>query len=516
MSIKMKKYVFLFLVSVIATACNNAGEKSAKDIAGLRGEVKRVISIDYEAFNKFGEGEIIISKPQFIGSSIHTYDSIGNIINVKNYYLDKQDSYEYFFDSNGNWTKWIHYNEDGEIEISKAYEYNDYGDRIKEIDLLDGYIINIEIKYNDKGQKIYSTEDNDVLTETRTYEYEGENLVKETRIFILKGLYYKSTDITQYEYNEQGKLVEKLEYDDGKLTDKYVYDENESLKFHKETAYGNIICEHYKYDEFKRQVEYLRTMGEEVNNSNIIVKRKYHYFDNSTTTPYRTQEWNKKGELNSDDYNHFFVLKNDTISRITIDKDDNISCIRRTIRSNEEQNTTYDIESSHTETFYNYIDGKLVSENYSTGSTIYEYDKNKLVKKSAKRSDEEIVTLYKNGREVSIICYNKDKQETSKQTFSYEGNKRNGKIISTYTSKEDGHIQTETIYLDGRISVVKEQNITYKYAYNEQGDIMEIKASNGEYKRYEYEYDEFGNWIKRIFYDQNDISVTERLIEYFK
>lgn len=514
MSIKMKKCVFLFLVSIIAAACNNAGEESAKDIAGLKGDVKKVISIDYEAFNKFGEGEILISKPEYAGSSIHTYDSIGNIINVKHYYLDKRDiSYEMFYDSKGNWTKFISYNDEGEISLSEAYEYNDNGDKIKELDLLDGDITNIEIKYNNKGQKISSTERDGIFTITETYEYEGENLVKETRIF--KGYYYKSTYITQYEYNEQGKLVELLKYNNGKLTDKYVYNENENLKFHKEIEDGKITCEHYKYDEFQRVVEYLKTNGEEVNNSNIISKIKYHRFNKAAPSAYRVQAWNETGELESDNYHHFYVLKNDTISHITIDKDDNISYIRRFIRNNGVQYTTYDIESSHTEIFYNYIDGKLVSENYSNGSTIYEYDKNKLVKKSTKLSDIEIVALYKNGRETSIICYDKDKQETSKETFSYEGNKRNGKIISTYTSKEDGHIYTETIYVDGKISVVKKQNIIYEYAYNEQGDIVEIKASNGENKRFEYEYDEFGNWIKRIFYNQNDITVTERLIEYF-
>lgn len=491
--------------------------ESAKENAGLRGPVKEVISIDYEAINKFGNGEIMIRKPQYYGSSIQTYDSLGNIINEKEYYLDKCNiSFEMFYDDKGNWTKWISYNDDEEKVISYQYEYNDKGDRIKEIDLLDGDIEIIEIKYNDKGQKTSSIERDDLFTTTYTYNYDGDNIVEETRTF--KSRFYKSTDVTRYEYNEQNKLVGKVEYDNGKLSDKYEYDKNGNMVFHKEIEDGKTTYEFNKYDEVNRLQEYIKTNKENYANNDIIEKRKYYYTNDSTQTASRIQSWNENGELESDNRIIHFVLDNDTTAQVSLSKDNDINRISRDVKKDGEQYTSYKIESSHFETIYNYNEGKLVSQYCTNGNSInFEYNKNKLVKKTEKlKGGREVITLYKKGLELSSTSYDDNNVETSTLTFTYEGNKKNGKVMRIYTSKDGGHINTETTYKDGKVSTLKENDNIYEYSYNEQGDVIEIKATDGSVQKYEYKYDVFGNWVKRIYYNNNDITITERSIEYFQ
>ena len=320
------KAINLLSIVLLLSSCNNVKQESARENAGFRGLVKKVISIDYDAIDRFGEGEIITSKPQAFGSNIIVYDSIGNIINKRDFYFKKRIiSTEMFFNEKGQWTKWISYDDDEKVQFSQTFEYNEHGDKIKEIDLLDGDTENITIKYNDQGQKTYEKKD----LYTTTYKYDGKNLIEKTATWKF-GYYYSSVDVTKYKYDEQNNLVEENEYDDGKLekVKKYEYDiKGNRTKYYQKDEKGKIECNFYKYDEYNRVIDILTTNGEDYNNSDILSRVKNFYANNLTNTPYRKQKWNEKGELISDNYDICFMASVDTISQVSLDKDNNITYI---------------------------------------------------------------------------------------------------------------------------------------------------------------------------------------------
>lgn len=511
----------LLLIALLLSSCNNVKKESARESAGIRGLVKKVVSIDYDAIDRFGEGEIITSTPQAFGSYIIVYDSLGNIINKRDFYFKERTiSTERFYNEKGQLTKWISYDDDEKIRFSLAYEYNEQGDEIKEIDLLDGDTENITIKYNEQGQKIYEKKD----LYTTTYNYDGKNLIEKKAIWRI-GHYYSSVSVTKYKYNEQNYLVEENEYDDGILEEinKYEYDINGNrTKDYKKDEKGKIECVFYKYDDYNRVVDILRTNGEDYSNSDILSRTKCFYTNSVTRTPYRTQRWNEKGELISDNYDICFIVSNDTISEISLNKDDNITYIvRLTQKGKNLHRTSYNIESDPTVTTYNYINKKLVSQYDSEGHSInYEYNKDELIKKTEELRRSKIITLYDNEQEISITSYDDNNKVLWNKNLSYEGNEENGKRICKMSSKENGDSSIETIYKNRKIAKTIETSkgisITSEYTYNEQGDITEIKSTNGELRKYTYEYDPFGNWIKRISYNKDGLSyVTERFIEYF-
>lgn len=515
----MKAINFL-LIALLLSSCNNAKKESARESAGLRGLVKKVISIDYDAIDRFGEGEIITTKPQAFGSNIIVYDSLGNIINKRDFYFrERTISSEMFLNEKRQWTKWISYDDTEKVEFSKSFEYNEQGDKIKEIDLLDGDIENIKIKYNEQGQKIY--EKNDLYT--TTYKYDGKNLIEKIATWRIG--YFSTVYIRKYKYNEQNNLVEETEYNDGKLEEvkKYEYDtKGNKIKYYIKNEKGKIICEFYKHDEYNRVIDILTTNGEDYNNSDILSREKYFYVDNLANTPYRIQTWNEKGELISDNYDVCFMVLGDTISQVSLDKENNITYIVRLAqKGNNLHRISYKIESDPTTTTYNYADNKLVSQYDSDGHSInYEYNKDELIKKTEELKRNKIITLYDNEQEKSITSYDNNNKVLWNKILSYEGNDKNGKRICKMNSKEDGDSSIETIYVNKKIAKTIETSkgitVTSEYTYNEHGDITEIKSTNGELRKYTYEYDPFGNWIKRISYNKDGLSyVTERFIEYF-
>lgn len=79
---------------------------------------------------------------------------------------------------------------------------------------------------------------------------------------------------------------------------------------------------------------------------------------------------------------------------------------------------------------------------------------------------------------------------------------------------------TKYIYKAGKevqkISTSNGVAVTCSSTYDEQGNIIETKSTDGNYSKYIYEYDSYGNWIKRISHiDGNILYITERIIEYF-
>lgn len=83
--------------------------------------------------------------------------------------------------------------------------------------------------------------------------------------------------------------------------------------------------------------------------------------------------------------------------------------------------------------------------------------------------------------------------------------------IEEITIDERGKIVEKTIYNERKLRIIYEYDNTY---YNV------IKQTNLSYKidlwSYIYEYDSYGNWIKRIEYDNDEpIEIIFREIEYY-
>lgn len=482
---------------------------------GLRGLVKKVVSIDYNAIDRFGEGEIITSKPKAFGSYIMVYDSIGNVIDKRDFYFRKRNiSMETDFNEKGKRVKWISYDDDEKVTYLETYEYNEHGDLIKEVDLLDGDTKNITIKYNEQGQKVFEKKD----FYTTTYKYEGKNLIEKTAIWKIGN--YSSVDVTKYKYNNQNYLIEENSYDGVK---KYEYDsKGNRTKYYKKDEKGKIECVFYKYDEYNRVIDVLTTNGEDYNNSDILSRVKNIYANNLTRTPYCKQIWNEKGELISNIHDVCFIVSGDTISKASLNKDNNITSIVRLVKKgNKLHQISYDIESDPTVITYNYINNKLVSQYDSEGCSIfYEYNKNELVKKTEAFRKSKVITLYDEEQETSITSYDEDNKVLWSKTLSYEGNAEYGKIIYIMDSKGNRDCSVEKYFINGKIAKIIETTqgipVTSEYTYNEQGDVIEVKSTDGNLRKYVYEYDPFGNWTKRITYNKGSVSsVTERSLEYF-
>jgi len=111
----------------------------------------------------------------------------------------------------------------------------------------------------------------------------------------------------------------------------------------------------------------------------------------------------------------------------------------------------------------------------------------------------------KNSR-ISKMEYNSNKNLIREEKISVD------RVIE-YSYNEKDLLKSVAMY-DSNMRI---KDYGYKrYEYNDNGDIVEIETSINK-KNYQYDYDENGNWIKRIQFDKGIPSfLTEREIEYYK
>ena len=489
---KMKKTSLLLFTMLLLASCTQIEKQSARELDGLRGPVNKVFTISYDAIDKFGEGEIVTGKPRSYGSDIVIYDSLGNVIRRNHLHLKSKLSAEMSFDKNGRLTRWINYDDYERISYNYSYEYNEYGDQVKEIDLKDNEEEYTKIIYNEQKQKIYSKDD----FRTITYKYEGKNLVEKTTKWSF------STDVTKYVYDDNNNLIEEVEYDDGILDEvnKYEYDANgNKIKSVKIDDKGQKKCVFYKYDSFDRAIDIITTTDENFANGNIVERVKRYYANDSTAViPYHIQKWNDKGEMISDSYNVYFKISGDTVAEVSFSTKDGVkSLVRKEKKSENEHNVYYKIESSSATTTYNYVDGKLVYEYDSEGrSSTYEYDKEELIKSTEKWDGGKAEILYKNGRVSNRTYFDDDNNISSTTTFTYEGDAENGTETSVYCSEQDNYTSKTTFVNGRRTQVINTSNgitVTKNFIYNEFGDIVLIESTDGSNSKFIYEYDSYGN-----------------------
>ena len=75
----MKSFSVL-LLGCFFVSCANQPSKTDRENENFKGLVKSVLTIEYNALDKFGEGKITRNDPSFWGSEYVLFDSIGNYL----------------------------------------------------------------------------------------------------------------------------------------------------------------------------------------------------------------------------------------------------------------------------------------------------------------------------------------------------------------------------------------------------------------------------------------------------
>jgi len=156
-----------------------------------------------------------------------------------------------------------------------------------------------------------------------------------------------------------------------------------------------------------------------------------------------------------------------------------------------------------------------------------------------------ITCKYKNGKKISLDYYNSDGDLFKKNTFKYNSS---GNLIELNDYNSDGSIFTQQLFeYDNNNTLINMTSYKYpnnknriSYAsndkwetkfytrynnkgleieniiYNPDGTISGEGSPLKNAKEYEYEYDQKGNWIKKIVYIKNGraLYIIERVIEY--
>ena len=203
------------------------------------------------------------------------------------------------------------------------------------------------------------------------------------------------------------------------------------------------------------------------------------------------------------------------------------------------------------ENVYLFIDGQLIKSNENNRTKTYKYDSiGKLIyikhqneyileKMSYDDKDQLIqkLEISSNNDVISKTRYSYENGQIVKELIEFDGNKelnvyeydKNGRMISkfwidsllgpiekTYFSYDGDKLQKEEWqnYEDGKIV----GTVIYIYENNLEKEVFEtdIEDSSEVKWKYTYLFDSQNNWIKRTeIFDQNKITITERLIEYF-
>lgn len=165
---------------------------------------------------------------------------------------------------------------------------------------------------------------------------------------------------------------------------------------------------------------------------------------------------------------------------------------------------------------YTYKNGLITEELTIDGDAIFrkvlEYDTNDSLSKAQLFTNEELFAVY---------TYEYDPKEDTK-IETIENFNTNGLIVNTVIADNEGRMSESTVemYFDKNHTQLADAVYRHKVYYNDNGQVTErvsVQGNNPEnYTRYEYEYDEHGNWLTRTsFLDDILIGRTFREYEYY-
>ena len=488
----MKNFSVL-LLGCIVVSCTNQEIKTDRELENIKGAVKSVLTIEYNALDKFGEGKITRNEPRFFGSEYVLYDSIGNYLKQYSYSMDNaKKTAKYIYDENGFNIHYEYYDDEGK-DVSWGYKIinDEKGTEIESIDLEDGTVYKGEAKYDVNGNLVFH---NDKYYKTY-YEYIDNKLIEDKEVS-----HYGTITNTTYKYDNNGNLIERrCSWDDTKRLYQYIRDDKNRLTLYKINKINNKTSD--------------------VELEEIL---KYYYSSDSTKNAHIIETWDKNGELKEKVY--FFWVHNhkDTISCITLDTDFKIKKIRNIVKlNNQAEDIYYDVKSSFfQETDYTIVNGKKVSSIDNNGwQRIYEYQDDELIKLTHSFNDEKRIILYENGKEKSSILYDKHNKVISSDEVEYSGNLENGTILTTSKDK-NGKVSTNEVVIENGKIIKQNYEVngipsTVIRKYNSFGDIIE-STEGADKTTYEYQYDKFNNWITQYKFVNGKIkNITDRAILYY-
>lgn len=498
----MKINLFLFgIITTFFFSCSNGNKQSDREVNGIKGNVKSILSIDYNAIDKFGQGNIVKERPKAFGTEYSQYDSLGNILEHKYYYFSKcQKQYESEDNKDGHCIKWISFDDDddSQIKYGSEYKYDNKGNKILEIDIKNGSKDIIKNEYDENGRLILQRE----KYWDDSYKYTADGKIKEW-INIYKGFSGKDKRHETYEYDEKGNRIKDI------------------VIFTPKSEYERCVL--YKYDNLNRKIDEIRINNSDANKGEVTQRVKY-YYKNNLNFPYRMTIWGKNGDIEDETYTVWFSSDSDTLSIVNLNKNHCITAISNMYKKKDNIVTTdYIVESEiYSSDKYNYSNGILQSVIDKNGNvSSYVYDGNKLKEITRQFTDGKSITIYNKGLIQSITYYDKHSKIESEYIHEYRGDKDNGTHIIKFSDSEKQLSINELTFKSGKLVQTKNtQNGIIEiinYEYNEKGDLIcSNNTSKGEKITYTYKYDPFDNWYYRIQSKNNKADIiTERSIEYF-
>ncbi len=423
------------------------------------GEVTRLSEFEY-IYDDLGN---CLNEKEFVNGDL-TYeyeyscraDDPTYIYRSKHVYYDK-DGYKYvtFYNEQGHVKKEIYYDNDGEIdyECDHEYTFDDKGNMLSKKQYTDG-TLSREYEYSYKASnpsETYESKRTDYHDDsTKRIEIYNENreTVSATEYDAQGNVTYSST--FEYEYDDNGELLKRYEYENGRLTDinEYAYypDDPDETYFNKHIIYyedsshrivvyntrGGIISDTYYFaDSTKHETLYDgngNTLSDTYYDADGNISDKYTYeytFDDKGNVMlekeykdgklYSQTEYSYKTDDPEDVYKSQRTYYHDDLSKEVIKYDEHGATISEVVydaQGNVEFSVTYENEYDDEGNFLNekkYENGVLTclwEYSYYTSS----YSGTFVSKRTEYFDDGSIlVTVYSEDNEIiSETYYNKD------------------------------------------------------------------------------------------------------------
>lgn len=261
----MKKVFTLAIATLSLVACNSAQKKADAEVtetkntvtkkndlqeANLKGKVKSVREIDYEAIQEAGQikkgkvlegaesevsnvltsyneqGYLVGREYYNFGYSLkisYKYDAEGSMVEESQYNsdgkLDSQTLYKYKYDEKGNVVEKVRSDAEGNLDSKITYRYDNKGNLVEEKWYYpDGTLSwHLTYRYNDKGYKVEEITNSVEQSPSKiTYKYDdkGSNTEREEYFYNSGLVRYKN----QYEYDSYGNWIKRIKYVDGTLS----------------------------------------------------------------------------------------------------------------------------------------------------------------------------------------------------------------------------------------------------------------------------------------------------------
>ncbi len=292
-----------------------------------------------------------------------------------------------------------------------------------------------------------------------------------------------------YKYNARGKIVEQTSFQDGRLPNIQTFSYDSTGKLVEEAIYkfGETLFRKrfYSYDS-QGNLQEINTFSPR---DRLLEKKTFKY--NSENRKIEEAECNSEGKL---------------LTKTVWEYDKQGKLIRETRFEGEVKKrvSRYNSRGQETETVHYQFDGKLSS------SYFYEYDpEGNLTVKGT-------VSYNSRGQRTkkSVDKYDTQQNLIENAVYFYPAGDPGWKTVYQYDNF--GNLTQRKYY--GSRGLEEEE--TLKYDPN--GNLLErninnIRKSRREVWTYEYEFDEQGNWIKRIDYrDGTAMYLVKREIEYFE